>query len=85
MFAGNPTGYKADKLIEMIKYIVIPRTNYHIDQNAWCFKQPHIYLHDISMTDKSSTLIRSQLKTQKCDFLDSDVLTYILENRLYLT
>ena len=77
--------YKADKLINMIKYIVIPRTDYDLDSDAWCLKQPHIYLRDLSLSDKSSTLIRSQLKTHHCDLIDSDVLAYILENRLYST
>ena len=77
------------ELQELIKFIIIPRKGYNLDENVdWFLKAPHIYLSTIEIISSSSTEIRNILMTKQSslllnNLLDKKVYNYIIENKLY--
>ena len=72
------------KLIDLIPFVVIPRTGYPIPKDHWCHNYPHIYFDKIELSDESSTQIRKELEqNKKTDKINPNVMTYITDNGLY--
>jgi len=81
-------------LERLIRFVVMPRRGYKPIDNAWYFKEPHIYLHeDPNALEVSSSEIREILLTKSFPVLniletkkmDPKVLQYIISNKLYGT
>jgi nicotinic acid mononucleotide adenylyltransferase len=87
-----------EHLEKMMKFVVIPRKGVERDLSIdWYLNKPHIFLHDeeTNIMDVSSTLVRNLLKdiyengytsdkeTELQKYLNKDVISYILENKLY--
>lgn len=70
-----------DELIKQLKFIVIPRTGYHIDNNL--YKDVNFVLIDCDSIDGSSTMVRSDFEKNQ-ELLFENVKKYIEENCLYL-
>jgi len=68
------------ELINLIKFIVLPRNNQVIIDDWFLNSPKHIYLNDASIREVSSTLFR---ETFDRNVIHSSVLNYILVNNLY--
>lgn len=73
-----------DKTLQMISFIVLPRGDVKINDNAWCCKQPHQYLKSIDIENGSSTEIRNDIKSNnKSNLIFEEINKYINEYNLY--
>lgn len=74
-----------EKLLQIIPFIVIPRKDYNIHHDAWCYKEPHIYLNNCFTDNTSSTEIRNELKiTKYSDLIFDEMNEYIKKYNLYI-
>lgn len=76
----------ADKLKNIIPFIVIPRGNFTHDNliDHWFLKKPHKYLSNTNMIICSSTQVKNELKQNlSSNLLDKKVQNYIIKNKLY--
>lgn len=83
------------ELERMIRMVVVPRKGYKSIDNAWYFKEPHIFLSDNdSIMEVSSTEVRNRLEKyykepniesipHLLDIIDPMVFKYIIDNNLY--
>lgn len=78
--------FKGPELIMYNPFIVSPRKGYS-SREEWFKNEPHFYLQDYESLDISSTMIRELLNKNKLNevrnFIDKDVLDYIVKNNLY--
>lgn len=85
-----------EELERIAKFVIIPRKGVTRDINVdWYLKEPHIYIHgETDIMDISSTTIRNILYDYRMsgdeskltilyEYLNNDVLKYILEHNLY--
>jgi len=79
-----------EKLIKLIRFIVIPRRGIFKDDNVdWYLKPPHIYLTaqcnimEVSSTQVRSLIVKKQIH-QASAYIDDDIIQYILNNKLYI-
>ena len=67
----------AEKLINEIPFIVVPRPNSPLDSD-WCLKLPHYYLQDFPISSNSSTEIRNKINDSNVvKLVNNEVLAYI--------
>jgi nicotinate-nucleotide adenylyltransferase len=86
-----------EHLEKMMKFVVIPRKGYEIDEKVdWYLQKPHIYLNkeENNIIEVSSTLVRNLLKDLSSKFpglvkeelkkyVDENVIDFISKNNLY--
>jgi nicotinate-nucleotide adenylyltransferase len=73
------------KLINLIPFIVIPRPDYDVPSNSWCYNEPHIYLEDVVADNASSTLIRQNIKLNgESNLVTNGTDAYITNHKLYI-
>jgi len=88
--------YNYKELEKLIRFVVVPRTGIDVDfKSRWYLNHPHIYLNpDKPIMEISSTKIREYLsithpdisqedRTLLLQYINPDVLEYILTNKLY--
>jgi nicotinate-nucleotide adenylyltransferase len=82
--------YKYEELMEMIRFIVVPRKGVAPEKD-WYMKKPHIFLNEpTNISDVSSTIVRNELAFAKHPTeslrlnVPSGVLKYIFKHKLYL-
>jgi len=80
------------ELERMVRFVVVPRKGYERDINInWYLEKPHIYLNDENhIVECSSTMVREKLRklddtSSLLQYLNEDVLRYILDNKLYVS
>jgi nicotinate-nucleotide adenylyltransferase len=86
-----------DDLERLVRFVIVPRKGYDIVPNSWYFNNPHIFLTEEtdSISLISSTEIRNNLKDYSEnkskdsiyfleEYLNKDVLEYILEKNFYI-
>ena len=79
-----PKFHNWNKLNNMIKFIVIPRSGYEIDDKSWCHNKPHIYLNDYKPNIISSTIVRDDIKKNNYSkYLPKIINDYIAEKKLF--
>ena len=81
-------------LERLIRFVVVPRKGYKPIENAWYFKEPHIYLHDDpNAIEVSSTEVRGLMGLSHFDASDyhrlmekisPEVFQYMIQNNLYI-
>lgn len=75
-----------EELERMTQFVVVPREGVQRDPNVtWYFQKPHIYLNnETSIIEASSTFVRNNLNNSDIlNYLDKNVYSYIIENKLY--
>jgi len=78
-----------DLLRELIRFVVVPRKGIAVDKKiTWYLQSPHIYLtNDSPVMEVSSSMVRNLIKQKNFskvkNYLDPDILDYILMHDLY--
>lgn len=77
---------QADKLINMVPFIIITRPGHTVIENMWYTRPPHIILDPINNIDISSTIVRNKIKkNEPTNLLDQDIKIYINRHQLYFS